>query len=85
MKNIVIFDKDTERDEKILISKPDIAKQPSNKDEAKAMIIEDISTATEGLITLVRIGGDSGYIDSKKSAELIIKYLTEGFLVNNKE
>ena len=80
MKNVVVFDKDTERDEKIIITKPDGTEQPSNEAEAKAMIIEDISTATEGLMTLVRIANDSGYMDADKSAELIVKYFTEGFL-----
>ena len=85
MKNVVIFDKDTERDEKIIITKPDGTEQPTNEAEAKAMIIEDISTATEGLMTLVRIANDSGYMDADKSAELIVKYFTEGFLGESKK
>jgi hypothetical protein len=85
MKNVVVFDKDTERDEKIIITKPDGTEQPSNEAEAKAMIIEDISTATEGLMTLVRIANDSGYMDADKSANLIIKYFTEGFLGETKK
>ena len=80
MKNVVIFDKDTERDERLVITKPDGIEQPTNDEEAKAMIVEDISTTTEGLMTLVRIAHDSGYMDSDKSSELIIKYFKEGFL-----
>lgn len=85
MKNIVIFDKDTERDEIIIIGKPEGMEQPTNEVEAKAMIIEDISTATEGLMTLVRIAHDSGYMDGDKSAHLIIKYFTEEFLTKTKK
>ncbi len=47
------------------------------------MIIADISTATEGLMTLVKIANDSGYMDEDKSAELIVNYFTDAFL--NKE
>lgn len=85
MKNIVVFDKDTERDEVLIVTKPDGTEQPTNEAEAKAMIIEDISTATEGLMTLVRIAHDSGYMDGDKSAQLIIKYFTDGFLGEDKK
>jgi hypothetical protein len=80
MKNIVIFDKDTERDEQIMISKPEGFGQPTNEEEAKKMIVEDIATATEGLLTLTKIAHDSGYMDGAKSSELIIKYFTDNFL-----
>jgi len=80
MKNIVIFDKDTQRGEQMIISKPEEFPQPTNEGEAKEMIINDISTATEGLMTLVRIANDSGYMDGDKSANLIIDYFTKGFL-----
>jgi len=80
MKNVIIFDKDTERDEPLMISKPEGFGQPKNEEDAKKMIIEDISTATEGLLTLTKIAHDSGYMDGDKSAELIIKYFTENFL-----
>lgn len=85
MKNVVVFDKDTERDEVLIVTKPDGTEQPTNESEAKAMIVEDISTATEGLMTLVRIANDSGYMNSEKSAELIIKYFTERFLGEHKK
>jgi len=80
MKNVVVFDKDTERDEQLIITKPDDIKQPTNEVEAKAMIIADISTATEGLMTLVQIANDSGYMDADKSAAMIVDYFTKGFL-----
>ena len=80
MKNVVVFDKDTERDEQLIITKPDDIKQPTNEEEAKAMIIADISTATEGLMTLVQIANDSGYMDADKSAAMIVDYFTKGFL-----
>ena len=85
MKNVVIFDKDTEREEPLMISKPEGFGQPKNEEEAKKMIIEDISTATEGLLTLTKIAHDSGYMDGAKSSELIIKYFTENFITKDSE
>ena len=85
MKNIVVFDKDTERDETLIITKPDGTTQPTSEEEAKAMIIEDISTATEGLMTLVKIANDSGYMDEDKSALMIVDYFTNAFLTKEEE
>lgn len=80
MKNVVVFDKDSERDEQLIITKPDGTEQPTSEEEAKAMIVEDISTATEGLMTLVKIANDSGYMDEDKSAAMIVDYFTKAFL-----
>lgn len=85
MKNVVIFDKDTERDEKLIITKPEGTEQPTSEEEAKAMIIEDISTATEGLMTLVKIANDSGYMDEDKSAQMIVDYFKNAFLTKTEE
>ena len=84
MKNSVIFDKDTDREDVIIISKPDGVDHPTTEEEAKSMIIEDISTATEGLMTLVKIANDSGYMDEDKSANMIIDYFTNAFLTKEK-
>ena len=83
MKNTVTFDKDTEREEVVIISKPEGVAPPTNEEEARTMIIEDIATATEGLMTLVQMANDSGYVDGDKSANLIVGYFTNTFL--NKE
>lgn len=80
MKNSVVFDKDTDREDVVIVSKPEGTDQPTNEEEAKAMIMEDISTATEGLMTLVKIANDSGYMDGDKAANLIVDYFTSEFL-----
>ncbi len=85
MKNVVVFDKDTERDEVLIITKPDGTEQPTNESEAKEMIIADISTATEGLMTLVKIANDSGYMDEEKSAAMIVDYFTNSFLTKEEK
>ena len=68
MKNIVTFDKDTDRDIVVIVTKPEGSVEPTNEEEAKAVIIEDISTATEGLMTLVKIASDSELMDGDKAA-----------------
>ena len=80
MKNVVVFDKDSDRDEQLIITKPDGTEQPTSEEAAKQMIVDDISTATEGLMTLVKIANDSGYMDEEKSAAMIVDYFTNAFL-----
>jgi hypothetical protein len=84
-KNIIIFDKDDEREDRFWVTKPDDSYKPKSEEEAKQMVVDDISTATEGLLKLVKIGQDSGYIDSVESAKLIVKYFTEKFIDNLEE
>ena len=84
MKNVVVFDKDTERDEQVIVTKLEGTKQPTSEIEAKAMIIEDISTATQGLMILVKIAQDSGYMEGEKAGQLIVDYFTEEFLTKEK-
>lgn len=83
MKNIVIIDRDTEREIKIIIRKPESESKATTPDESKMVIINDISATTEGLLTLVKIANDSGYMDADKSAKLIISYF-EKFLDEEK-
>ena len=78
--NTIIFEM---VDDELKINKPSDGHKPENDDEAKQSIINDIATTTEGLMTLIKIANDSGYMDSDKSANQIIKYMNENFL-NNK-
>lgn len=84
MKNVVIIDRDTDREVKIELKKPEGDNKPTTPDEAKKVIIDDISTTTEGLITLVKMANDSGYMDADKSAKLIISYF-EKFLIKEEK
>ncbi len=78
MEKTVIIHKTPE--EGLYFSKPEGFPQPTNEDEARAMIVDDISTTTEGLMTLVQMANDGGYMDAEKSAKLIIKYFTDAYL-----
>ncbi len=65
MKNSILIDIDTEREKKIIIGKPDVLEKPETPEEAKTMIIKDITDVCETLCELIHIADQSGY--AKKS------------------
>ena len=46
-KNVVIFDKDSERDEQLIITKPEGTEQPTSEEEARAMPETNIEESQE--------------------------------------
>ena len=66
--------------EELKINKPSEAFKPQNEEEAKQLIVKDIAVATEGLMMLIKIANDSGYMDADKSANQVIKYLNDSFI-----
>ena len=84
MKNVVIIDIDTERvDDKgnpatVLIAKPEHMGQPTNEEEAKAMINTDVRSLTEGLITLVMTSDLNNYGKKEDFYAGITAQLKEG-------
>jgi len=78
MEKTIIIHKNPEQG--LYFSKPEGYPQPINEVEAKSMIIDDISTTTEGLMTLVQMANDSGYMDADKAAKMIIKYFTDAYI-----
>jgi hypothetical protein len=65
MKNSILIDIDSEREKKIIIGKPDVLEKPETPEEAKSMIIKDITDICEVLCELIHIADQSGY--AKKS------------------
>tara|TARA_R110000772_G_scaffold143993_1_gene253528 strand:+ start:89 stop:340 length:252 start_codon:yes stop_codon:yes gene_type:complete len=81
MKNIILIDLDSDRDEVIKITKPEnMVESISDEVGAKKMILEDITTVCQALGTLIKVGEDSKYFDGKKSAQLCIDFLNENFI-----
>jgi hypothetical protein len=77
MKNSIFIDVDSDRDQPIIIGKPDEIKAPENAEEAAVMIISDISCVCEALCTLIHMADQNNY---GKKAELVaasIKYLND--------
>ncbi len=61
MKNKIIVDFDSEREDRFLFSKPEDIPQPKDHDEAKKMILLDIACLSEAIVRLIIMAHDSGY------------------------
>lgn len=61
MTNGIYIDIDTERENPIRFAKsPDIP-QPTNKEEAQAMVLNDIACISEALALLITVADQNGY------------------------
>lgn len=73
MKNIIIIDLDTEREQKLIYGKPEEIKQLENVEEAKQMVKTDMFTLCQAISTLINVAHQNKYLDSKEAlAECII-------------
>jgi len=77
MKNIITIDVDTDRDAVVMISKPSTIPVPTTEEEAKKMILDDISIACEGLCTLIHIADQSKYGEKADLVKTSIKHLND--------
>ncbi len=81
MKNTLMIDLDTEREDSIRITKPEnVVKEITDEDTAKKMVLNDMTTICNALGTLIQLGEDSGYFNGQVSAKLCIDYLEENFM-----
>ena len=81
MKNSLLIDVDTERKDPIRITKTeDTVNKVNDEESAKKMVLEDMTTLCNALGTLIQLANDSGYIDSKVSANMCVNYLNDNFL-----
>jgi hypothetical protein len=77
MKNLIYIDVDTEREKPILIGKgPEIA-NPTNKEEARDMIINDIRCICETLCILIDVADQNKYALKSELVTESIKQLTK--------
>ena len=65
MKNTIIIDVDTERDQPILIGKGPETNPPTTREEAAKMLSDDIACVTDALISLVHIVDQNQYGDKQ--------------------
>ena len=81
MKNIIQVDLDSDREQKIIITKPEgMVEEIGNEKSAKEMVVKDISTLCNGLGTLIQLGDDNKYFNGEELANLCIKYLSDNFI-----
>lgn len=77
MKNIIIIDVDSEREQQLQIGKPSDIQPPTTPEEAKAIILNDISCVYETFKTMVNIADQSGYAKKEELIKTAVKNLTE--------
>ena len=75
MKNSILIDIDTERDQPILIGKGQENEPPTTRDEAKEMILTDISCLCEALITLIHVADQNEYAHKEDMVNKAIEQL----------
>ena len=81
MKNSILIDLDTEREDSIRLTKPeDLAYKIESESDAKSMVMEDLTTICNALGTLIKMGNDSNFFDGKVVTKMCINYLQENFL-----
>jgi len=82
MKNKVLIDMDTDRKDVIRLSKPEEELKDilEDKETAKKMLFDDLTTICNGLGSLIKYGEDTNHLESGKVAELCIKFLQDNFI-----
>lgn len=69
MTNSIYIDIDSEREQPIVFGKPPDIPQPTNREEAQKMILNDIAGITAALTVLIAAAHDNGYGDAKELVE----------------
>ena len=87
MKNKVLIDMDTDREDVIRLSKleEELNEVLEDKDTAKKMLFDDLTTICNGLGSLIQYGENNKYLEGGKVAELCIKFLEDNFMNSNKD
>ena len=78
---------DTDREDVIRLSKPEEELKDilEDKDTAKKMLFDDLTTICNGLGSLIQYGENNKHLESGKVAEFCIKFLEDNFMNSNKD
>lgn len=80
MKNTILIDMDSDREDVIRITKTEnLVESIKDVESAKKMILEDITTICQALGTLIKVGNDSEYFKDTDMSKMCIKYLNDNF------
>ncbi len=77
MKNSIYLEIDLDNTPRLSFSKPETFEEPKNPEEARAMIINDISLVCDALCTLISIADQNGYASKEDLVKTSNKYLLE--------
>ena len=80
MKNSLLIDMDTERDEVIKLSKSqDLAETIRDEETARQMVLDDLTTVCNALGTLIQLAHDKNYLSAERSSNMCINFLRDNF------
>jgi hypothetical protein len=84
MKNSLYIDFDSEREDKVKITKPKtVVEEIMKNKQERQMIVDDLTTCMNALGTLIQAANDNNIVESNKSAQICVEYLTENFIKQN--
>lgn len=78
MKNILLVDLDSDREQTIQIKKPGIV-PPQTREEFSRTVLMDMATLCEAVCTLMHLADREGIKPSAESLRACIEHLTRGF------
>lgn len=80
MKNSLLIDMDTDRDEVIKLSKSqDLADTIQDEETARQMVLNDLTTVCNALATLIQLAHNKNYLSADKSSNMCINFLRDNF------
>ena len=82
MKNIIFIDIDSDRKKVVQIGKPTDTPKPTNAEEAKKMILDDLACTFEGFCTLIHVADQNKYGSKEDLIGEAIKYLNNMLIVS---
>lgn len=88
MKNIIILDVDSERNPRVVLSKPPDTVLPTNANETTIMLVNDIACVCEALCSMIQIAHNNGYANKEsliKECVIHLDKLNELPSINNDE
>lgn len=77
MKTSLFIQVDTDKEFPITLSKPSDFSAPENDDEAKDMIMNDITSLTETLCLMINVSSEKKYGDKNQLIDAVITRLND--------
>lgn len=79
MKNVLIIDIDTEREQPVLLGKPEAIPEPENHEQVMALLGQDLNACSDAIITLIHMGEVQGYLNRDVAIKQITDYINGTF------
>jgi hypothetical protein len=73
--NIVIVDVDSEREENVKLMKPEHFVAPSTEEAMKTVLMTDLTTLCEGVVTLANLIEKEGFHTKEKVLNFVVNHL----------